>query len=193
MYTDAKHVFDKTLAEIRDAGLWKHERILESRQAAHIQVAGHWPSPTSHPDVRTTMQGIRRTHGTAQQRKSPLGTKELRRLMRVAGPTPLAEARDPGLLVDRAQRIVVTPLQQVGTLDLIDKSTPAANTVGIQAVVNNVTVLAYDASGAISGGNFTFSAKGYVSDATTRLDFDLSQSFSTSTGLKKERSTGRRM
>src|SRR5207245_2680530 len=33
-------VFAQSLAEIRDAGLWKHERVLESRQAAHIQVAG---------------------------------------------------------------------------------------------------------------------------------------------------------
>jgi glycine C-acetyltransferase len=40
MYTQAKGVFEKQLAEIRDAGLWKHERIIESRQAAHIQVAG---------------------------------------------------------------------------------------------------------------------------------------------------------
>jgi glycine C-acetyltransferase len=40
MYETAKPVFEQTLAEIRDAGLWKHERILESRQAAHIQVAG---------------------------------------------------------------------------------------------------------------------------------------------------------
>ncbi|MBJ7596517.1 MAG: integrase [Candidatus Dormiibacter spiritus] len=74
------------------------EHRLAAISVAH-QVAGHWPSPTSHPDVRTTMQGIRRTHGTAQQRKVPLGTKELRRLMRVAGPTPLAEARDRALLL----------------------------------------------------------------------------------------------
>ncbi len=40
MYEQAKDVFAKTLAEIRDAGLWKHERVIESRQAAHIQVAG---------------------------------------------------------------------------------------------------------------------------------------------------------
>jgi glycine C-acetyltransferase len=40
MYEDARAVFAQTLAEIRDAGLWKHERILESAQAAHIKVAG---------------------------------------------------------------------------------------------------------------------------------------------------------
>jgi glycine C-acetyltransferase len=40
MYGNAKDVFTRTLAEIRDAGLWKHERVIESRQAAHIQVGG---------------------------------------------------------------------------------------------------------------------------------------------------------
>jgi glycine C-acetyltransferase len=40
MYKSAKPLFEKSLAEIRDAGLWKHERVIESRQAAHITVAG---------------------------------------------------------------------------------------------------------------------------------------------------------
>ncbi len=40
MYKRAQPIFEQTLAEIRDAGLWKHERVIESRQAAHIQVGG---------------------------------------------------------------------------------------------------------------------------------------------------------
>src|SRR5688500_18393631 len=40
MYTHAKSVFAQTLAEIRDAGLWKHERTITSPQAAHIQSDG---------------------------------------------------------------------------------------------------------------------------------------------------------
>ncbi len=40
MYEDARPHLTAVLAEIRDAGLWKHERILESAQAAHITVAG---------------------------------------------------------------------------------------------------------------------------------------------------------
>ncbi len=40
MYTDAKDVFARALAEIRDAGLWKHERIIASPQAAHITAGG---------------------------------------------------------------------------------------------------------------------------------------------------------
>jgi len=40
MYDRAKPHFEKMLAEIRDAGLWKHERVIQSPQAAHIAVGG---------------------------------------------------------------------------------------------------------------------------------------------------------
>jgi glycine C-acetyltransferase len=40
MYADARAHYAATLAEIRDAGLWKHERVLESPQAAHIRAGG---------------------------------------------------------------------------------------------------------------------------------------------------------
>lgn len=60
MYGHAKDVFAKTLSEIRDAGLWKHERIIESKQGAHIQANGkevlnfcanNYLGLSSHPDV----------------------------------------------------------------------------------------------------------------------------------------------
>src|SRR4051812_5915808 len=40
MYTSAKSVYAKMLAEIESAGLWKHERTITSPQAAHIQSNG---------------------------------------------------------------------------------------------------------------------------------------------------------
>jgi len=40
MYTNAKSVFAATLAEIEQAGLWKHERLITSPQAAHITTNG---------------------------------------------------------------------------------------------------------------------------------------------------------
>jgi len=40
MYADAKNVFAATLAEIESAGLWKHERLITSPQAAHITTNG---------------------------------------------------------------------------------------------------------------------------------------------------------
>ena len=40
MYTQARAVFAAQLAEIEQAGLWKHERIITSPQSAHIQSGG---------------------------------------------------------------------------------------------------------------------------------------------------------
>ncbi|HUQ02141.1 MAG TPA: glycine C-acetyltransferase [Kofleriaceae bacterium] len=40
MYENAKEHFTRALAEIRDAGLWKHERVIASPQSSHIQVGG---------------------------------------------------------------------------------------------------------------------------------------------------------
>src|SRR5664279_1623685 len=40
MYTNAKSVYAAQLAEIEAAGLWKHERLITSPQAAHIQTNG---------------------------------------------------------------------------------------------------------------------------------------------------------
>ncbi|MBZ0237411.1 MAG: glycine C-acetyltransferase [Deltaproteobacteria bacterium] len=40
MYENARAHFSRSLGEIRDAGLWKHERIIASPQSSHIQVGG---------------------------------------------------------------------------------------------------------------------------------------------------------
>jgi glycine C-acetyltransferase len=40
MYENAREHFARTLAEIKDAGLWKHERVIASPQSSHIQVGG---------------------------------------------------------------------------------------------------------------------------------------------------------
>ncbi|HTJ43739.1 MAG TPA: glycine C-acetyltransferase [Kofleriaceae bacterium] len=40
MYADARAHYTAALAEIRDTGLWKHERVIESPQAAHIRAGG---------------------------------------------------------------------------------------------------------------------------------------------------------
>ncbi len=53
------------------------QRRLSAIFQAH-QLAGHTPSPTSDWLVRTTMQGIRRTLGTAPTQKTPVVTAELR-------------------------------------------------------------------------------------------------------------------
>ncbi len=40
MFDAARPQFERILGEIRDAGLWKDERVIESQQGPHIQVAG---------------------------------------------------------------------------------------------------------------------------------------------------------
>src|SRR3954451_16211728 len=40
MYTNAKSVYAAALAEIESAGLWKHERLITSPQAAHVITDG---------------------------------------------------------------------------------------------------------------------------------------------------------
>src|SRR5438067_8836407 len=40
MYANAKSVYAAQLAEIEQAGLWKHERLITSPQAAHIKTNG---------------------------------------------------------------------------------------------------------------------------------------------------------
>jgi glycine C-acetyltransferase len=40
MYGHAKDVFATSLSEIRSAGLWKHERVIETKQGAHIRTQG---------------------------------------------------------------------------------------------------------------------------------------------------------
>jgi glycine C-acetyltransferase len=40
MYGNAKAVFASTLCDIENAGLWKHERVITSPQAAHITTTG---------------------------------------------------------------------------------------------------------------------------------------------------------
>jgi glycine C-acetyltransferase len=60
MYTNAKAVFAATLSEIDQAGLWKHERLITSPQAAHITTNGaevinfcanNYLGLSSHPEV----------------------------------------------------------------------------------------------------------------------------------------------
>ena len=74
------------------------QRRLASLSQAH-QLAGFSPAPTADPLVRTTMQGIRRTLGTAPSQKAPVVTAELRRLIAVTPDETLAGYRDRALML----------------------------------------------------------------------------------------------
>jgi glycine C-acetyltransferase len=60
MYTKAQEIYAATLAEIEAAGLWKHERLIETPQRAHIRTGGqevvnfcanNYLGLSSHPQV----------------------------------------------------------------------------------------------------------------------------------------------
>jgi integrase len=72
-------------------------RRLAAISTAH-RLAGHHLD-TRHPAIRTVMQGIRRTHGTAPRKASPLGTRALRDLLDTCGTTSLIDRRDRALLL----------------------------------------------------------------------------------------------
>jgi glycine C-acetyltransferase len=73
MYGRAKDVYAKTLSEIREAGLYKSERIINTPQAARIGVAGgaqvlnfcanNYLGLSSHPDVIAAAHKAIETHG----------------------------------------------------------------------------------------------------------------------------------
>jgi glycine C-acetyltransferase len=65
MYTQAKSVYKAQLADIESAGLWKHERLISSPQAAHITTQGkevinfcanNYLGLSSHPRVMAAAQ-----------------------------------------------------------------------------------------------------------------------------------------
>ena len=74
------------------------QRRLPAISHAH-ELAGHVPSPTTDPLVRTAMAGIRRSLGTAPVQKTAMVTAELRMLVAVTPAHTLAGRRDRALLL----------------------------------------------------------------------------------------------
>ncbi len=72
MFDTAKEIFEKQLAEIKDAGLWKHERIIESKQDSAIAVgsstvlnfcANNYLGLSSHPQIVQAAQSALEERG----------------------------------------------------------------------------------------------------------------------------------
>ncbi len=84
--------------------------------------------------------------------------------------------------VDPILERVVFPLMAIGHLDLEDASTPSADALQITAVVQGTTVLDYLASAEVTTSSITFSAVGELTDGSTVVTFNLSSTFSETTG-----------
>ena len=85
--------------------------------------------------------------------------------------------------VDPVLHQPVTPLNDIGYLDLTDESTPSADAIGVLAVVDQVTYLEYLASAVQSASSVTFSADGYLSDGEAQVNFTLTHEWSETTGI----------
>ena len=72
-------------------------RRLAAISTAH-RLAGHHLD-TRHPAIRTVMQGIRRTHGTAPRKANPLRTSALRTMLDTCDGASLIDRRDRALLL----------------------------------------------------------------------------------------------
>ncbi|GIW51572.1 MAG: hypothetical protein KatS3mg081_0927 [Gemmatimonadales bacterium] len=80
--------------------------------------------------------------------------------------------------VDPALRDVVSPLRETGFADLTDESSTSSKTLGVKAVIDAQTLLDYDAGATTTSASFTLSAGGFVSDGSTVIDFEITQTFS---------------
>jgi hypothetical protein len=83
---------------------------------------------------------------------------------------------------------IVTPLNEIGYVDLKDESAGSAVTLHVVAVVTSKTLIDYKASATVTTTNQTITGasvtvSGFVSDGTTQLDFTLSQTFNVTSGL----------
>ncbi len=92
--------------------------------------------------------------------------------------------------VNPLTREVVLPLNEVGYADLTEEAATSGLSLRLRAYVSgsSTPLVDYTASASIqtSSGSVTgatVNAKGYISDGTRQLDFDLTQSFGSTTGI----------
>jgi hypothetical protein len=92
--------------------------------------------------------------------------------------------------VNPLTQTVATPLTQIGHADVLDESSSNTNQLRLKAYVtgNDTPVIDYTATASVTLTNGTptagtASAKGSLSNGTTGVDLDLSESFAAATGL----------
>ncbi|HEX9580818.1 MAG TPA: hypothetical protein VF970_06900 [Gemmatimonadales bacterium] len=88
---------------------------------------------------------------------------------------PAAGVRFILYAVNIASRSVQQPLNPIGHLDLTDLSNATAAILGVKVVINNATLLDYNASASFATGSIAFSADGSISDGQTSVEFGLTQ------------------
>ena len=144
-------------------------RLAEWAKAGAAALAAHAPSGVAAPIFPADLLGKTLTYN--------LSLKRYQVSTQTGAPT--AGVRFILYAVNIAAHAVQEPLNPIGYLDLTDKSTPAAAILGVKVVINNVTLLDYDASASFTTGSISFSADGSISDGQTSIEFGLDQTIAT--------------
>ncbi len=84
--------------------------------------------------------------------------------------------------VNPVTRVPVEPLTEAGYADVLDQSTATADAVRLQLVSGGVTYLDYGVTGSVTATTGHAVVDGYVTDGTTRVNFDLDNSYSDANG-----------
>src|SRR5574341_1180466 len=96
--------------------------------------------------------------------------------------------------VNPVTHTVTTPLTEVGYADLLDESAGATVQLHLKAYITasgNTPLIDYTVSATLQGSptaptGATVTADGYLSDGTNTVEFDLSQTYSTTSGIQVE-------
>lgn len=75
--------------------------------------------------------------------------------------------------VNPISHALVEPLEEVGYADLLDQSTGSTDAIRVQLVSEGVTCFDYGVSGSSTATSEQVVVDGYVTDGTTRVNFDL--------------------
>ena len=80
--------------------------------------------------------------------------------------------------VNPITQVPVEPLQEAGYADLLDQSTTSTNAVRLQLVSDGVTYVDYGVSGSATETTGLAVVDGFVTNGTTKVDFNLKNSYS---------------
>jgi hypothetical protein len=80
--------------------------------------------------------------------------------------------------VNPITQVPVEPLQEAGYADLLDQSTTSTNAVRLQLVSEGVTYVDYGVSGSATATTGLAVVDGFVTNGTTKVDFNLKNSYS---------------
>lgn len=80
--------------------------------------------------------------------------------------------------VDTSTRQPLQPLTDIGHIDIIDSSPPGSIAISLEAVVDGVTLIAYDVTGLFDAASFDYTASGFLADGSEQSNFSFSNSSS---------------